>query len=495
MENHGQTKRGFVLISVMLAMFMAAIEGTIIATAMPSIVAELGGFSLFSWVFSVFLLAQAVTIPIYGKLADVYGRKPVFTFGVLIFLIGSILCGLAQNMQSLILFRLIQGLGAGAVQPTATTIVGDIFTITERAKIQGYISSVWGFSSIIGPALGAFFVQYVHWAWVFWMNIPIGIFAVLGIWFFLSENVERRVHQIDYLGSGLIFISISVLMIVFIQAGTVWSWMSPQVLSLLGLFVFGLILFIFQERRAPEPIIKLELWKDRMILVSNLATLTTGIIIIGITSFMPTYVQGVIHQTPLIAGFTLAFMSIGWPIAATFAGRLMLNYGFKKVALAGGVWITLGTFFLVSITVERGWIWGALGAFFIGIGMGLARTVFIVAIQNSVGWEDRGVATASNMFMNILGNTVGAALLGGILNMRLLSFLKTLPSSPYRLNVDVVNVLLDPSKRSQFPQELIHQITTGLSIALKSVYWGVFIFGIASLVFITLLPKHEVEKD
>lgn len=482
------------MVSVMLAMFMAAIEGTIIATAMPSIVAELGGFSLFSWVFSVFLLAQAVTIPLYGKLADIYGRKPVFTLGIIIFIIGSFLCGFAKTMQSLILFRLLQGLGAGAIQSIAMTIVGDIYSLTERAKVQGYISSVWGFSSIIGPAIGAFFVQYVHWAWVFWVNIPIGILAALGIVIFLKEDIQKQPHEIDYLGSIYIFISVSVLMIVLIQAGTVWEWSSPQVLSMLGVFGVGIMLFIFQEKRASEPIIKLELWRDRSILISNAATLTTGVVLIGISTFLPTYVQGVMKQTALIAGFTLGVMSIGWLISAALAGRFVLKYGFRKIALWGGIWIIFGSLFFVSITPVRGWVWGAIGSFLIGIGMGLTRTVFIVAIQESVGWEDRGVATASNMFMNILGNTIGAALLGGILNMRLLSYLKNIPAGEYPLDVNVVNVLLDVSKRNQFPQELIQQITTGLSLSLENVFWGVFIFSVISLFLILLLPHSEIEE-
>lgn len=494
LEHQRQTKRGFILASVMLAMFMAAIEGTIIATAMPRIVAELGGFSLFSWAFSIFLLAQAVTIPLYGKLADIYGRKPMFTFGIIIFIFGSFLCGFAKNMQMLILFRLVQGLGAGAIQSIAMTIVGDIYSITERAKVQGYISSVWGFSSIIGPALGAFFVQYVHWAWVFWVNIPIGILAVLGIRIFLKENIQKQAHEIDYGGSILIFITISVLMIVLIQAGTVWEWLSPQVLLMLGVVGVGIVLFIYQEKRASEPIIKLDLWKDRSILISNVATMTTGIALIGISTFLPTYLQGVMKQTALISGFALGVMSIGWLISAAFAGNLMLKYGFRNIALWGGVWIVFGSILFVGIEPERGWIWAAIGSFVIGIGMGFARTVFIVAIQESVGWEDRGVATASNMFMNILGNTIGASLLGGILNMRLLSYLKNIPMEQYTLDVNIVNVLLDPSKENQFSQELIRQITTGLTLALENVFWGVFIFSIASLFFIFLLPSTEKEK-
>jgi len=481
-----QTNRKLVLISIIVAMFIAAIEGTIVATAIPSIVADLGGFSLFSWVFSSFLLAQAVTIPIYGKLADLYGRKPIFTFGILIFLTGSVLCGFAKTMNMLILFRLIQGLGAGAVQPIATTIVGDIFTMTERARIQGYISSVWGISSIIGPALGAFFVQYVRWSWIFWMNIPIGLLSVAGIWFFLGETVQKQEHEIDYIGSALIFISVSALMVVFIQAGTVWSWSSVPVLLLLGLFSVGTYLFIRQEKLAVEPIMPLELWTDSLIVVSNLATLTTGVVLIGVSSFLPTYIQGVMGKSPIIAGFALSFMSIGWVMGATASGKVMFSYGFRRIAIVGGIWILMGSIFFVSLRPESGWLWAGVGSLLIGFGMGLARTVFIVGIQNNVKWEMRGVATASNMFMNILGNAMGAAILGGILNSSLTSYLNRV--SGETLNVDVINVLLDPVKRGTLPQGRLQIMSVGLANALQYVFWGLFIMSVLSFIMILFFP-------
>jgi EmrB/QacA subfamily drug resistance transporter len=483
----GQTNRRIILACIMLAMFMAAVEGTIVATAIPSIVADLGGFSLFSWVFSTFLLAQAVTIPISGKLADLYGRKPVFTVGVFIFLLGSVLCGSAPTMKMLILFRLIQGFGAGAVQPIVTTIVGDIYDLTERGRIQGYLSSVWGVASIIGPALGAFFVQYIRWSWVFWINVPIGIISLLGIWLYFKETVHKQDHKIDYLGSSLIFISISALMVVFIQAGTVWTWSSPPLLLLTGVFCVGIYLFVLQEKRAPEPIMPLWVWNSSLILVSNLATLTTGIVIIGLSSFLPTYIQGVLDKSPLVAGFALAFMSMGWVIAAIIGGKAMFKYGFRRIVILGGLWVLIGSFFMISLNQHKGWLWAGAGSFLIGIGMGLARTVFIVAIQNSVEWKKRGVATASNMFMNILGNTIGASLLGGVLNVRLNSFIAAIGGN--FVNVDVVNTLLDPIKRKTIPSEVLHIMTSGLAVSLQTVFWCLFFFAALSLIFVLFFPR------
>ncbi|WP_338029463.1 MFS transporter [Gracilibacillus halophilus] len=241
--NNKQTHRPFVLIALILSMFMAAVEGTIVATAMPNIVADLGGFSLYSWVFSSFLLMQAVTTMIYGKLADLYGRKPVFITGVVIFLIGSLLCGMAPTMGTLVIFRLIQGLGAGAIHPIVTTIVGDLYTVEERAKIQGYLSSVWGISSVIGPLLGGIIVQYIDWAWIFWMNIPIGVIGIYGVSRYFHERVDKEAKSIDYLGASLFFISISALIIVFVQTGSHWEWLSTNTLIFVGIFIIGFIAF------------------------------------------------------------------------------------------------------------------------------------------------------------------------------------------------------------------------------------------------------------
>ncbi len=259
----------------MLAMFMGAIEATIVSTAMPAIVADLGGFTLYSWVFSAYLLMNSITVLIYGKLSDLFGRKPILFFGIILFLIGSILCGFASSMQMLIVFRLIQGFGAGAVTPIATTIVGDIYTAEERAKIQGYLSSVWGISAITGPAIGGLLVQYVSWHYVFWINIPLGILSLAGLWFFLHENIEKKKHEIDYIGAILLTVSISSLMFVLVEGGS-WTWNSWQCLSLLSLAALSFIAFVFQEGRATEPVMPFSIWKDRSIFIANVTSLYNG---------------------------------------------------------------------------------------------------------------------------------------------------------------------------------------------------------------------------
>ena len=246
----------------MLAMFLAAVEGTIVATAMPSIVSSLGGFSLYSWVFSIYLLAEAVSIPIYGKLADIFGRKPVFLFGMTLFLLGTALCGLSNSMVQLILCRGLQGIGAGAVMPMATTMVSDLYTLRERPRVQGALSSVWAIASVIGPALGGFIVDQLTWHWVFFVNIPFGIASATILIIYLRENVTRLQPQIDYAGAMILVIAIGALMMMLVQGGTAWAWLSTPTLILAVTSGVSFGLFILQEKRAPEPLLPLDLMVD-----------------------------------------------------------------------------------------------------------------------------------------------------------------------------------------------------------------------------------------
>jgi EmrB/QacA subfamily drug resistance transporter len=487
-----QTNRPLVLASVMLAMFMGAVEATIVSTAMPAIVADLGGFRLYSWVFSAYLLMNAVTVLIYGKLSDLFGRKPILFFGITMFLLGSVLCGFASSMKMLVIFRLIQGFGAGAVMPIATTIVGDIYTKEERAKIQGYLSSVWGISAVLGPAIGGLLVQYVSWNFIFWINIPLGILAILGLLFFLHENVEKKAHQIDYFGALFLTISISSLMFVLVEGGSRWPWLSLQALSFFSVSIISFLLFYFQEKRAAEPVMPFSIWKERSILIANVTSLTTGIMLIGISSFLPTFVQGVMEQPPIIAGFTLTTMSIGWPIASTIAGRMLVKMGYRVTSIIGGIALVLGSVVFVSMTASSGPIWAAAGSFLVGVGMGLTSTAFIVSIQSTVTWQQRGIATAANMFMRNLGNTIGAALLGGILNSQLNRyFVDSFAYTGKRFSVESVNVLLKESERSKLPATVIHILQDGLTIALHVDYFVVLVFGVMSLILVLFIPKND----
>ena len=490
-----ETNRSLVLISIILATFMSAVEGTIVSTALPEIVGELGGFSLYSWVFSAYLLMNTVTVLIYGKLADLFGRKPILLFGIFVFMIGSLFAGFAESMQSLILFRLIQGFGAGAVTPIAMTIVGDIYSREERAKVQGYLSSVWGISAILGPALGGFFVQFSTWSWIFWINIPLGLFAAGGLIFFFHEKVNRKQHKIDYIGAALITGSITLAMYVFVEGGIRFNWISLQSLMYISIIAILFYLFVKHENRFEEPVMPFSVWRIRPILIANLTSLLTGMILIGISSYLPAFVQGVMGLSPTIAGFTLTVMSIGWPIASTASGHLLLKIGYRNTCIIGGFFLVLGGSVFMLLPHFPNPFLAAFGSFLTGAGMGLTSTAFIVSIQSTVEWQDRGAATAANMFMRNLGNTVGAAVLGGLLNNRLQAYFAGQELNGEKLDLNSVNELLSVEVRSSLAPDRLTELQNGLTNALGYVYTGVFILGLCALFLILLMPRKEVKNS
>lgn len=485
-------RRPFILVSIMLGMFLSAIEGTIVATAMPSIVSDLGGFSLYSWVFSGYLLPTAATVLIFGKLADIYGRKPIFIIGVSVFLLGSTLSGFSTSMYMLIIFRFIQGIGAGALMPMATTIIGDIYNEEERAKVQGYLSAVWGISAIAGPLLGGFFVDVLNWRYIFWMNIPLGLLAMLGIIFFLHENIKKEERSIDYAGAVWLVLGICSLMIILVEGGVAISWDSSLLKVLVLCTIVFLLLFVLQQRRTAEPMMPFSIWQYRMITIANLTSLIIGMILLGVSSYLPTYVQGVMGESATIAGFTLTAMSIGWPIASTITGRLLLSIGYRNTSLLGGLALIVGACFFFTLTSDKGPIWAAIGSFFIGAGMGFSTTSFIVGIQSAVGWEIRGIATATNMFMRSLGSALGVALLGGLLNNHIDSYIQSYGLKD-TLNVDAVNQMLGGNKSELLDDHSEVILREALSSGLHIVYMSLLLLAVLSIILIYFMPGKNKE--
>ena len=319
----------------MLSTALVALDATIIATAVPSIVRDLGGFSQFPWLFSIYLLAQAVLVPIYGKLADVVGRRPVLFFGIGVFVLGSLLCGLAWSMPTLIAARAVQGIGAGAILPMTVTVVGDLYSVEERARVQGYVASVWGISSVVGPTLGGLFAEYLSWRWIFFINLPLGALAAWMLARAFRESVERHPHQMDVLGAVLLTTGFSLLILGLLEGGVAWDWSSPVSLAVFAGAAVALVLMVLVERRAAEPVLPLWVFSRRVLLGGNLASVSVGVVLIGLVSYVPTYVQGVLGTGALVAGFALAAMTLGWPIAAALSGRVYLRIGFRDTALIG----------------------------------------------------------------------------------------------------------------------------------------------------------------
>jgi EmrB/QacA subfamily drug resistance transporter len=474
-----RARRRLIMAAVMLAIFMVATDAYIVATAMPTIVADLGGFRLFSWAFAAYLLAQAVTIPIYGRLADLYGRKRVFFAGTSIFLLGSLLCGCAWGMVPLVLFRALQGAGAGAIQPIATTIIGDIYAPVERARMQGYVSGVFGIAAIIGPTLGAFVVEHVSWSLVFWVNLPIGAatFAMFGL--FLHEGREPRRHRIDYLGSVLLMLGIGAPMLALVQIGEADTvvlvvLVTGGVAALAGLAA--------HEKHAAEPMLPFKLWRRRIVGVGCLAGFFNGALMMAISGFLPTFVQGAMGRDATAAGIVLAASSVSWAFASIASGRLMIRTSYRLAASIGGVTLVIGSIVLILLTPASGLFWACAGAFLLGIGMGFCNTAFIVSLQASVGWEERGIATSSMMFMRIVGNSVGAALFGAILNF---GIYRKLPEAG-----DAVNRLMTPAGRQSLGTSEIVRLTEAVGSSLHVVYVIAGFVAIVSLILALALPAR-----
>jgi EmrB/QacA subfamily drug resistance transporter len=475
-----KSARGLVLAAVMMATFMAAMESSIVATAMPTIVAELGGFHLFSWAFAAYLLTQAVTIPIYGRLADLYGRKPVFFAGAGLFLFASTLCGLAWGMLPLVLFRALQGAGAGAIQPIAITIIGDIYLPTERARVQGYISGVFGFAAIIGPMLGAFLVEHVTWSLVFWINLPIGAVTFLMFGLFLREDRVARRHGIDYLGSGLMMFGAGALMLALVQVGN--SGDMTTIVALAASGVVALLALAAHERGAAEPILPLKLWRDRVIAVGSLSGFTGGMVMIAINAFLPLYVQGAMGRSPAAAGLALGAASVSWTFASAAAGRLMIRTSYRLAASIGGVFLIAGTLVLMTLGPASGLFLAGAGSLLIGTGMGFCNTAFLVSTQASAGWSERGMATSSIMFMRIVGNSVGAAVFGAILNF---GINRRIPDAG-----DAVNRLLEPAARQGLGTTEIARLSEAVAGSLHIVYVVAGLVAVVSLFLALALPAR-----
>ncbi|MBN8193471.1 MFS transporter [Bacillus sp. NTK074B] len=406
-----ETKQKSVVFALLIATFLTAIEGTIVSTAMPKIVEDLGGSELYTWVISVYLLAIVISTPVFGKLADLFGRKIMFTIGVSIFLAGSMLSGLSQSMEQLVLFRLIQGIGAGALTTLPFTIIGDVFTFEMRAKMQGWMSSVWGIAGITGPLAGGFIVDTISWHWIFYMNLPFGIVSLFLLWTSLKENIEKKKHKIDY--SGIITFAVSIT--AFLYALTLLkeqNHMTGSIFTLLIVAAVGISLFLWIESKAEEPMLPLTLFKNLFITISTIAGFMLGFILVAVTFYIPLWVQGVTGLNATMSGVTMLPMSITWPFAAVLSGKLMAKTSIGRITIMGISVITAGCLGLVLLTENTTVPLMMVVTAMIGFGFGLSLTAFTVAVQSSVEWKVRGAAMGTFNLMRNLGQSIGIAVSG-----------------------------------------------------------------------------------
>jgi EmrB/QacA subfamily drug resistance transporter len=398
----------------MVAIFVSAMDGSVVATAVPTIAGELGQFALYPWLISGYLLTSTTTTPLWGRLADIHGRRRVLLAGLAWFVLASLLCASAPNMTWLVAFRALQGVGAGGILPVALTTVGDLFTIEQRARIQGVFSSVWAVAALAGPVLGAAFVSTVGWRWIFWINLPIGIVAAVLLWKHRDAPATAQRGRLDYLGAITLTAGIG-LVLVGLGGGGLGAGPARV---LIGAGTIALAAFAVTQRRTAHPTIPFALLRHRVIGPATAASFLAGSLTFALSAFLPLLVQGVIGGSSFAAGAVVSASSIGWTVAAMFSGRIMLRIGYERLVVTGALAMVAGTAGLLLRPPELGILWVGAAAAFVGLGMGQLLTPLLIVVQSVVDWGSRGTATALNQFSRMIGGAIGVALLGLLLATR-----------------------------------------------------------------------------
>lgn len=485
MQNRSNTK--IVTIAIFLTTFMTAIEGTIVSTAMPTIVSDLNGLEIMNWVVSTFLLMTAVSTPIYGKLADSIGRKPIFLFGIAVFVVGSALCGIAQNMVELILFRVIQGLGSGAVQPVAVTIIADLYTLEKRAKMLGLNSGFWGVASVIAPLLGGFIVQHLSWHWIFYINVPLGIIAFLLVVFFLKERKTSSNSTLDLKGTTCLVIFLLALM-VFLQE--LENGLNIVLLGLVVIIIVSAIIFFKAEKRAKDPIMPLDMLSSKEFTMINLITLLISGVVIGFEFYIPTWMQGINATSASVAGFAVTPSSLMWIVGSFLIGGMLGRWGIKKTYDYMLLILIVADLALILVPIYTSfWIFCLIAAFN-GTAFGAITTASQVRSQVIVGRDKIGVATSFNTLMKYLGQTMMVSIYGITFNVVVAKQLSHHPNLTQKMMNDIVST----DKAKHLAANLIPGLRQVLLSGLKSVYVVSLIVIVLSLILNQLYKQKKIAK-
>ncbi|EKQ53592.1 MULTISPECIES: MDR family MFS transporter [unclassified Clostridium] len=470
-----------IVIALMVAMFLGAVEGTVVTTAIPTIVKDLQGFEIISSVFSVYLLTSAISTPIYGKLSDLYGRKNMLSIGIVIFLVGSTLCGLSQNMYMLIGARAIQGIGAGAIFTVTYTIVGDVFTLEERPKIQGTIGTVWGIASLAGPFLGGILIDMLSWHWIFFINLPFGILSVILIQRNLDENFEKKKHTIDFAGIITLSLAMVIFLNIFLSGESITSSYNIFISLSVAATVILLMAFYKIERKAKEPIIPFDIFTKTSTIV-NLISFLVSAVLIGADVYLPIYIQNVLGYSAKISGLALAPMSASWLLASVFLGRYIGKHGGKIIILISNVIVLISTILLPTLGINSPLLLVLIYVFIMGFGFGGAFTTLTIVVQESVEYNKRGVAMATNSLLRTLGQTIGVSVFGSIFNLYIIKYFTNLgingvdPSNLYKASTYNTTVTVE-------------QIKLSLSSSLHILFTILIGISILSLILSIIMPK------
>lgn len=421
-----QESHTLILLGLALGLFLAALDQTVVSTSLPRIVAELGGLERFAWLFSAYMLSSTMMVPLAGKLSDRHGRRPVFLAGMGIFLAGSMLCGLAQDMEQLIAFRFVQGLGGGVIFPVVFATVADLYPPSERGRIQGLLAGVWGVSSVVGPLLGGFIVDNTTWRWVFYVNLPVGLAAIAVTWTHFPRPKPPREHPLDWRGAALLSGAIAAFLLLALGGGVDFPWGSPVAAGLAALSIASLVVFVLQERRAPDPVLPLGLFREPVVAYSIAAVMLLGMAMFGAISYLPMFMQGVIGTSATASGAVLTPLTLMVVLGSAVSGRYLSKTGYKPWILAGPLLAAIGLFLMSRLHPGSGFEETVLYTLVLGAGLGFTMATYMVAVQNVVGMRQVGTATSAVTLSRTLGATIGVTVLGALFNNLLL---RSLPAS------------------------------------------------------------------
>jgi EmrB/QacA subfamily drug resistance transporter len=496
--------RNLIISASLLALFLGALDALVMAAAMPTIVEDLGGLHLYSWVYTAYLLARTVSLPIFGKLADIYPTKPLYIVSILIFIVASLAAGFAKSMFFLIVFRAIQGIGAGGNFALVYIVLADISPPEERGKIYSLGSFVWGLASVLGPTMGGFIAAYFSWPWIFFINVPLGVLSLAGVSLFLHETREKKKNAaIDYTGALTLTITILALLFIFLLVGRNYAWHSPLILTLCAVTIIFGVLFYLAERGAEEPILPIEFFIIRGFSVGNAAVFMSSFAIFGFFGFAPLFIQGALGKSPVAVGTAVLSLSLGWSIGSLVLGRFVHRWGTRKSSIAGAVLLAVGcaftlTFSTATTIVTCFWVFAL-----VGVGMGFVSLATVLVVQNSVEASDLGVATSSHQFSRNLGSTVGIGICGSIFTTAfstelLSSFTGSqagkLPESLVSQILRNADSVLQPEIRAQFPSDALPLLYQAVAHGTLLVFWATLAAAVACLICCLLLPQENTKQ-
>ena len=495
--------RNYVIIASLLALFLGALDALVMSAAMPTIVADLGGLHLYSWVYSAYLLARAVSLPMFGKLADIFRSRSLYIISICIFLLGSILAGLAQSMMQLILARVLQGIGAGGNFALVYIVLADVSSPENRGKTLSLGSFIWGLASVLGPTFGGFVVTYFSWRWIFFVNVPLGMFALLGIAIYLVEVREKKKEAaIDYWGALTLSTAILGLLTVFLMAGRSYDWTSPQIIGLSMITIAAGIAFYYAEKKAREPILSLDFFGSRGFSIGNGSAFLASFTIFSLFAYSPLFIQGALGKTPLQMSVAMLSLSLGWSVGALTCGQIVNRFGQKPLTVFGSLCLAVGGGILITFSTGTSLAACSIVLGFVGMGMGFVSMATLLVVQDSLDKSDLGVATASHQFSRTLGGTIGVGISGSFVTMALSNVMESLLNTnlnnlPPSLNVEIkqsIENIFRPEVQALLAPDIQKTMQEAVAQGVSMVFWITFFASLLCLILSLLIPVRTVPR-